>query len=206
VCWRTMCYSSVSAVISFRNNGLCPHILMPNSVTTTITTTLVETVTHTAIELASVQVSVGQTSTVLSTVVTTVSNVDTATEFTYTTTTAMSKRDLPSKSPGLPPYLHNNPAPCAFIYCIPWLIGRLMGRTPAEDESAPTSPFAPRFDPVPWTDELQPRAGIKEVVTSTTTSIVTLTRTTDITATVSSTITSFTTSIALATSVQTITR
>lgn len=177
--------------------------------TTTTTTTIVATVTHIATVLANVELQVDETSTVVSTVVVTASDIDTATDVTYTTTTvAVAKRGLPTPSPVGSLDLRQDSVPSTSLARFSSLLARLTGRAPNDDDSLPLSPFAPRFDPAPWTYQKEPRSGIivARATTSTVTSTVTVTITTDVTSTVSSTATTLITSVDLITSIQTRTR
>ncbi|KAI1857286.1 uncharacterized protein JN550_013312 [Neoarthrinium moseri] len=159
-------------------------------VTTTITSTITSTVSHFATVLASVEVNVDQTSTVVSTDVTTVSNVDIATDVIYTTTTVNQKRSLPSESARVDSPRNQ-------------LDAAGLKDAPEDDDDRPISPFAARFDPVPW-EHLHgfEKKAIAARATSTRTTTVTVTRTTDVTSTISSTVTISATSLVLVTSVQ----
>lgn len=177
-------------------------------VTTTVTSTVVTTVTHTATRLESVEVEVDQVSTVDEVVTITVSDVDTATEVIYTTTTVVARRGLHTEVAATQPRTVDGLAPAAPSVSPSYfssLFRRLVWKEDDDDE--PSTPFAPRFDPIPWTYSENPGdAKVKVVMKrqeSTVTTIISVTSTVDVTITASSAVTGFSTSTSLTTRSQT---
>lgn len=160
--------------------------------------------TRFATELESVELKVAQTSTVISEAVVTTSNVDTATEVTYVTTTVgIGPGASPRAEPRQPMDLASGVSSPLSL-----LLRRLTGRDILD---GPTSPFAPRQDPVPEDAGNAARNGGYKLArqaasTTTTTLVVSVISTVSVTSTVRTTMTVLTTSVALVTSIRTRTR
>ncbi|ORY62135.1 uncharacterized protein BCR38DRAFT_233388 [Pseudomassariella vexata] len=199
----TCCGGGCCAAGELCTNGQCASPI----VTVTSTTTFTYSITHVATALESVKVRIDEISTVNSVVIVTVSNIATATEVTYTTTTVIARRRIPAEA-SLVARGEVLEATANPISRFSSLLKRLVGRaTVADDDHELASPFAPRFDPVPWTDQPTGDDIVKVArAASTTTIIVSVTSMVDVTNTISSTVTASTTYVSLTTSVRTQTR
>lgn len=170
--------------------------------------------THFATALASVVIEVDVQSTVDQTVVVTTSNVDTATQVIYVTTTAAAANKARSTPQLVAKEVREEAGNKEWGYVRGYFtrlssaVRRLVRREfygDGEDEG-PTSPFAPRTNPAPWTYQPLTQESLHGRGISTVTTTTVVTSTSDITSTVSATQTAFTTAVSLITHVVTQTR